>query len=276
MGIVNITPDSFVASSRALDCAAAVAMGLAQIEMGAAVVDVGGESTRPGATGLPVAEERRRVLPVIERLAAATPAPVSVDTYKAEVARAAVEAGAALVNDVSGGLFDPAMPATVAELGVPVIVGHVPRGTRTVAEMHAAPREAEPVRAVIRDLGERLAAFEAAGVRRDRLLVDPGIGFGKGVAENLLILRNLAALEVFERPIVIGVSRKSFLGVLLGRLDDSSGARREESSSDGPEGRREASLAAQVVAAARGATLVRTHDVAASVSSLAIADAILH
>jgi dihydropteroate synthase len=274
MGIVNVTPDSFLPSSRVPDCAAAVALGRSQVELGAAVIDVGGESTRPGATGLAADEERRRVIPVIERLAAAVEVPISVDTYKAEVARAAVAAGATLVNDVSGGLFDPGMPATIAELEVPVIVGHVPHGARSIAEVHAAPREAEPLAALLRDLGERLAAFEAAGVRRERLLVDPGIGFGKGARENVAILRNLAALGVFERPIVIGVSRKSFLDALVG-VERHRGAGDGRDRTEGPEGRLAASLAAQVLAASRGAALVRTHDVRESVSSLAVVDAVL-
>jgi dihydropteroate synthase len=264
MAVVNVTQDSFYTESRTPTHDAAVAAGLRHLEDGAAIVDVGGESSRPGASPVPVDEELRRVVPVVRRLAAVPEAIVSVDTYKAEVARAAVEAGATLVNDVSGGSLDPAMPDVAAELGVPIIVGHL-RGTPETMQ-HAA-RYSDVIREVRDELRERIDRLVAAGVEPGNLLIDPGIGFAKGTEESLTLIARLGELATLGRPIVIGVSRKRFLAALL----DRSGAAR----GDGPEGRLAASLAAAVLAAAHGAVLVRAHDVLATRQSLAIADAIL-
>lgn len=263
MGVVNLTPDSFHAASRSPRCEEGVRRGLDQLNCGAAIVDVGGESTRPGAKPVPLGEELARVIPVIERLAQS--GPVSIDTCKAEVARRAVAAGAMVVNDVSGGLLDRAMAKTVAELGVPVIVGHI-RGTPET--MQQAPSYQDAVSEVLQELEARLEVFVAAGVPRGLLLVDPGIGFGKRPSDNLAILRRLDAFQTLGRPIVIGVSRKRFLGEALFRAG--------LASRDDPSERLEASLSAAVIAALGGAVLVRAHDVAETVRSLAIADAIMH
>jgi len=266
MGVVNATPDSFHAASRAATADAAVAGALALVAEGADLLDVGGESTRPGAEPVPADEEAARAVPVVRGLiAAGCTAPISIDTYKASVARAAVEVGARLVNDVSGGLLDPAMAATVAELGVAVIVGHL-RGTPKTMTAHAAYDDV--VAEVRRELAARLDAFREAGVRPDALLLDPGIGFAKDGAANRTLLRRLDALSQDGVPLVIGVSRKRFVGDAM-RAAGLDGA-------DDPAERLEGSLAAAVLAAARGARIVRTHDVKATRRALAIADAILH
>jgi dihydropteroate synthase len=262
MAIVNVTPDSFHAASRTPATDAAVEAALRHVDHGADFLDVGGESTRPGATPVDAEEEKARILPVLERLAARTTVPVSVDTYKADVARAAVGAGAVLVNDVSGGLLDPEMASTVAELGVPVVVGHL-RGTP--ATMARAPAYVDVVAEVTAEISRRLDHFVAAGVRRELLLIDPGIGFAKQTEANLELLARLDELGRLERPIVIGLSRKRFLGEVLSRAGQEGSA---------PEARLEAGLAAAVVAALKGAAVVRTHDVAETHRCLAVVDAL--
>lgn len=265
MGVINLTPDSFHAASRAETLTAALAAARAQVADGVDVLDLGGESTRPGAEPVPADEEIARVVPVIEGLVAqGIEVPLSIDTYKAEVARAAVEAGASIVNDVAGGLLDPAMPATVAALGVPVIVGHL-RGTPRDMASHATYEDV--VREVREELERRVAAFLAAGVPSEHVLVDPGIGFAKAPSHSLELLRRLDEVAP-GWPLVVGVSRKRFVGAAMRAAGIDAG--------DDPEDRLEGSLAAAVLAAARGAVLVRTHDVAPTRRALAIADAILH
>jgi len=248
MGVVNVTPDSFSDGGRYLDPAAAVAHGLALVRDGADLVDVGGEATSPRAGPTPAAEELRRVLPVVAGLAAAG-VRVSIDTTKAEVARAAVAAGARIVNDISGGLFDPAMAAAIGELDVTYIAGHV-RG-HTIAEVFA--REAQPGigwQEVARELGDRLAALPAPA--RERTWVDPGLGFGKGADPdtNLGLLRHAGDLgRALGRPVVVGPSRKRFLRRLLG-------------GEPGEEAVDVASVAACLGAARAGAHVVRIHNVA--------------
>ncbi len=266
MGVVNATPDSFHPASRAASPDAAIGRGLALLAEGADLLDVGGESTRPGAEAVPADEEHARVVPVVSGLiAAGCTAPISIDTYKASVARAAVGAGARLVNDVSGGLLDRDMPATVAALGVAVIVGHL-RGTPRTMTAHAAYDDV--VAEVRAELAARIDAFRAAGVAEEALLVDPGIGFAKDAAANRTLLRRLDEIARDGAPLVIGVSRKRFIGEAM-RAAGLDGA-------DDPAQRLEGSLAAAVLAAARGARIVRTHDVEATRRALAIADAILH
>jgi len=266
MGVVNATPDSFHASARFPSLEEAVAAAERQVEAGADLVDVGGESTRPGAEPVPEAEELRRVVPLVERLVArGLPAPISVDTYKASVARAAVEAGAAIVNDVSGGLLDAAMAATVASLGVPVVVGHL-RGTPRDMAAHAAYEDV--VREVRGELAARAHAFVAAGVQRDDVLLDPGIGFAKRAEHSGELLRRLGELAELGFPLVVGVSRKRFVGEALRAAG--------VADADDPAARLEGSLAAAVLAVAHGAAMVRTHDVAQTRRALAVADAILH
>lgn len=264
MGVVNVTPDSFFDRSRTPELSDAVAAGEAHVRDGAVILDVGGESTRPGAMPIDTDEELRRTMPVIRALVARVATPIAIDTYKAAVARAAVAAGASLINDVSGGRLDPAMASTAAELEVPIILGHL-RGTP--ATMQAMAEYRDPVAEVRAELRARVEEFLAAGVTRDRILIDPGIGFAKQAEHNLALLRHLESLASMGFPLVVGASRKRFLGEL---------ARARGLADAGPEDRLEASLAVSVLAAEHGAVLIRTHDVRPTVRALAAADAILH
>jgi dihydropteroate synthase len=254
MGILNVTPDSF-AGDGVTDVEAAVARGRAMLAEGADLIDVGGESTRPGAGPVPLEEELRRVLPVVERLAGGLGAPVSVDTRKAEVARRALQAGAAMVNDVSALRADPAMAAVLAEARAPVVL------------MHWEPPAADgaPARDIVADvvafLRERIAAAVAAGIARDRIVVDPGFGFAKTIAENLQLLRRLGELRVLGCPILVGTSRKGTIGKVLGGLP--------------VEDRLEGTAATVALAIAQGADVVRVHDVRTMVRVARMADAIV-
>jgi dihydropteroate synthase len=269
MGIVNVTGDSFHAASRTPAFEEAIALAERLIAEGADLLDVGGESTRPGATPVALEDERARVVPVIRELRRrGHRLPVSVDTYKAEVARAAVDGGATLVNDVSGGLLDAAMPAAVAALGVPVVVGHL-RGTPATMTDHA--RYDDVVADVRAELAVRVAELVAAGVVRGHILLDPGIGFAKGASHNLDLLRRLdelAAGPLAGLPVVVGASRKRFVAHAMA----AAGLDAADDAAD----RLAGSLAAAVLAAERGAVVVRAHDVAETRRALAVADAILH
>ena len=257
MGIVNVTPDSFSDGGRYLDHAAAVRHGLDLAAAGAAILDVGGESTRPGAEPVSEAEELRRVVPVVRDLASTAGVPVSVDTAKASVAEAALEAGAVLVNDVSAGLADPEMLSVVARHGAGYVAMHMIGTPRT---MQDDPIYDDVVREVGEFLAARVEAAVAAGIRSDALLVDPGIGFGKEPEHNTEILRRLNEFQSLGFPILVGTSRKSFLGAFGG---------------GSPGERLEASLATAVLAVERGADLVRVHDVAATAKALRITDAVI-
>ncbi|MEW6071123.1 MAG: dihydropteroate synthase [Planctomycetota bacterium] len=227
MGVINATPDSFSDGGLALDPARAVARGLSLVAEGAELLDVGGESTRPGAEGVAADEERRRVLPVIEGLRARTAVPISIDTTKAAVARAALEAGADLVNDVSAGRFDPGILALVAERGCGIVLMHMQGRPR---DMQRAPRYVHVVAEVLAHLRERVAACLQCGIALSKIVLDPGIGFGKRLEDNLALLRGIPELRSLGRPILLGVSRKSFLGRLSGeekpaeRLGDTAAA----------------------------------------------------
>jgi dihydropteroate synthase len=256
MGVVNVTPDSFSGDGLAgLGADAAVAAGLAMAEAGADVIDVGGESTRPHSVDVPAEEELARVLPVLEALAAGLPSHValSVDTRKARVAEAAIAAGAHLVNDVWGLRGDPDMAGVVAASpGCAVVCMHNQRGTAYVGDV---------VEAVAAALRESLVVAEAAGIETERVIVDPGLGFGKTPAMNLELLRRLGELRGLARPVLAGISRKSTVGMLLG---------------DAPPDRRlEGSLALAVLAAERGADMVWVHDVPETVRALRAADAVI-
>ena len=256
MGILNVTPDSFSDGGQWSSHDAAIAKGVALAADGADVIDVGGESTRPGAAAVPEDEELRRVMPVVEKLAASGYV-VSIDTAKAAVARAAVEAGAAVVNDVSAATLDPLMLPTVAELGVPYVLMHM-RGTPRT--MQQDPRYDDVVAEVFDHLAETLDHAVAFGIARERVVVDPGIGFGKTVAHNLELLRRTRELTSLGRPVMVGTSRKSFIG----KLTD--GAQEDD--------RLEGSLASAAIAVANGAAMVRVHDVAETVRAVAVARAI--
>jgi dihydropteroate synthase len=256
MGVVNVTPDSFSDGGLFLDAHAAVEHGRRLTSEGAAILDVGGESTRPGAEPVSEDEELRRVLPVVEQLAADGGARVSIDTTKAGVARAALDAGATIVNDVSAFRFDPGLAALVAESGADCCLMHMLGEPRT---MQQDPRYDDVVSDVKAFLEERLAFATSEGVPEERVWLDPGIGFGKTVEHNLELLRRLDEIVAIGRPVVIGTSRKSFLGKLAGGRD---------------EGRRlPGTIATNVVALERGATIFRVHDVAQNADALAVAAA---
>jgi dihydropteroate synthase len=247
LGIVNVTPDSFSDGGRFFDPAAAVEHGLRLVAEGADLLDVGGESTRPGSQPVPAEEEIRRVVPVVRELALQTPVPISVDTSKAVVARECLEAGAAVINDVTAMTGDPDMAAVVRESGAGVILMHM---QGTPATMQLAPRYGDVVAEVGAFLEERLHALDDLGISREQAAIDPGIGFGKTDAHNLRLLAGLGDLRRLGRPICLGVSRKGLLGRVLGRPT---------------EGRLAASLAAACYGLAHGAVqIVRVHDVAAT------------
>ena len=256
MGIVNVTPDSFSDGGAHASTANAIAHGLRLAEEGADILDVGGESTRPGADEVPVEEELRRVLPVVEALAARTALPISIDTSKPEVMRAAVAAGAGLVNDVFALRRDGALD-TAAALGVPVVLMHMLGEPRT---MQAAPAYDDVVGEVHRFLAERIFAAEMAGIAKRNLMVDPGFGFGKTLAHNLRLLAGLRRFTELGVPVLAGLSRKKSIGEITGRED--------------PAQRVHGSVAAHLVAVQNGAAIVRVHDVAATVDALKVWNAL--
>ncbi|MDP1697865.1 MAG: dihydropteroate synthase [Xanthomonadaceae bacterium] len=252
MGIVNVTPDSFSDGGCHADTDAAVAYALGLIEQGADLLDVGGESTRPGADAVPLDVELARVLLVIERLAAQCSVPISVDTRRPEVMRAAVAAGAGMINDVSALAGDGALDAA-AQLGVPVVLMHM-RGEPRM--MQDAPHYADVVAEVHSFLAQRIFACEMSGIDKKRMVVDPGFGFGKSHEHNLALLANLRRFADLGVPLMVGLSRKRLIGEITGRAL--------------PE-RVHGSVAAALLAVERGAGIVRVHDVAATVDALAMA-----
>jgi dihydropteroate synthase len=256
MGIVNVTPDSFSDGGLFLDEAAAIEHGRALAEEGAQILDIGGESTRPGADAVSAEEELARVLGVVERLAADGSARISIDTTKSVVARGALEAGATIVNDVSAFRFDPEMAGLVAERGVDCCLMHMLGEPRTMQE---DPRYDDVVSDVKAFLEERLAFAVSEGIEEERVWLDPGIGFGKTVEHNLELLRRLHELVAIGRPIVVGTSRKSFLGRLVGGRDEGE--------------RLPGTIATNVLALERGASVFRVHDVAQNADALAVAAA---
>ena len=264
MGVVNVTPDSFSDGGLFIDAEKAVLRAEQLLDEGASIIDVGGESTRPGAAE-PVSEEeeRRRVLPVIRDLKRRRPAAVvSVDTYKASVARAAVELGAEVVNDVSGFRWDPKMAKTLAELKVGAVLMHT-RGRP--AEWAALPPIGDPVLAVKRDLRQWAETATLAGVKRDHLVLDPGFGFGKRFEENYPLLAHFTELQQMGFPLLAGVSRKSFVGRMLAR--DGKDAAVDD--------RLYGTLAAEALLILKGAHIIRTHDVRFAVEAARVADAIV-
>ncbi len=256
LGIVNVTPDSFSDGGEHATVDAAVAHALRLAEEGADILDIGGESTRPGAEAVSLEEELRRVIPVIQRLAKETALPISIDTSKPEVMRAAVDAGAGMINDVSAlrraGALDVA-----AELGVPVVLMHMPGAPDS---MQTASDYDDVVADVHRFLAERIFAAEMSGIPKKRIVVDPGFGFGKTTAHNLALLARLERFTDLGVPILAGLSRKRTIGELTGR--------------DDPHDRVHGSVAAHLIAAQRGAKLLRVHDVAATVDALKVWNAL--
>ncbi|WP_369258611.1 dihydropteroate synthase [Geodermatophilus amargosae] len=263
MGVLNVTPDSFSDGGCFADTSSAVAHGLAMTAAGADYVDVGGESTRPGAGRVDAAEERRRVVPVVRELTAAG-VRVSVDTTRTEVAGAAMEAGAVLVNDISGGLADGGMAALVADAGVPWVLMHWRGHSR---EMHAHARYDDVVAEVCAELSARVDAALSAGVDAAQLVLDPGLGFAKQAAHNWALMAALPRVVSLGLPVLVGASRKSFLGRLLAGPD---GALRPAPERDA------ASLATTVLAAEAGAWGVRVHDAAGSADAVRTVAAVQH
>jgi len=275
MGIVNVTPDSFSgdgllrqgAASPADVVEAAVSLGLRFLAEGADLLDIGGESTRPGGQTVDAATEAARVLPVIQRLRAATDAPLSVDTYKASVARAALDAGADLVNDVWGLQMDPDLAPLVAERGAPVVIMHNRSKPKDAAQQerlgghYVGVHYDDLIADILRELGDQVARAEAAGILRERIIIDPGVGFGKTVEQNLRLLNHADAFRALGLPILLGPSRKSFIGYTLDLP---------------PEERVEGTAAAVAVGIVRGgADIVRVHDVRAVARVARMVDAIL-
>ena len=255
MGVVNVTPDSFSDGGVHLQPAAAIAAARRMLDDGAAIVDIGGESTRPGSEGVTLDEELRRVLPVLEAL---FDAPISIDTAKAEVARRALELGAELVNDVTALRGDPELAGVVADSGAYLCLMHMQGEPRT---MQANPTYDDVVSDVAAFLEERLAVAVEAGIREDHVCLDPGIGFGKTVEHNFELLRRLDELLALGRPVVVGFSRKSSLGRIMGDPEATTGTTA-------------ASVAAAVAAYERGATILRAHDVREHVEALTVARAV--
>lgn len=256
MGIVNVTPDSFSDGGDHFDADAAVAHGLKLAEEGADILDVGGESTRPGSEGVGAEEEIRRVVPVIEGLVRGTALPVSIDTWRPEVMRAAVAAGAGMINDIRALRAEGALDAA-AELGVPVVLMHMLGEPRSMQE---APDYDDVVGDVHRFLAERIFAAEMAGIPRKRIVADPGFGFGKTTQHNVTLLARLERFVELGVPVLAGLSRKRSIGELTGR--------------DDAKARVHGSVAAHLLAAQRGAKLLRVHDVAATVDALKLLAAV--
>jgi len=257
MGVINVTPDSFYDGGIYLDAARAVERGLEIAAENADIIDIGGESTRPGANPVPAKEEIRRILPVIAGIREKTKALISVDTTKAEVAEAALASGADIINDISAGRFDSKMLPLAARTGAGIILMHM-KGTPVT--MQLSPHYKDVLGEITSFLEERVEAAESMGIRRERIIVDPGIGFGKNLEDNLTLINNLAALAELGRPVLVGISRKSFIGNILNL---------------GPEERLEGTIAAAVVSLLRGASLLRVHDLRAVKRAITVAETIL-
>ena len=259
MGVLNVTPDSFSDGGRFFDPSAAIARGLVMVEEGADILDIGGESTRPGATPVEAEEELRRILPVIRGLRKQSRIPISIDTMKARVAAAAVEAGADIINDISGLQHDPDMARVAAESEAGLVLMHL-RGTPRT--MQQEPEYTDVVAEVCGYLRSAGNAAISAGVAVDRLVFDPGIGFGKTMDHNLALLRALPSFQIYGRPVLLGVSRKSFIGRLLGNTD--------------PLSREAPTIALTAWARQHGVRILRVHAVKENAQALRMMEAILH
>jgi len=258
MGILNVTPDSFSDGGNHADTARAVSQALLMADQGADIIDIGGESTRPGAAVVSEEEELRRIIPVIERLAPELSIPISVDTYKSGVARRALRAGASIVNDISGLRFSPDMARVAAEYDAAVVVMHI-KGTPR--NMQQNPAYQDVVGEVKAYLGISIEMAVLAGVKLENIIIDPGIGFGKTLEHNLTLLNRLNELRSLGRPILLGTSRKKFIGTVLGIVQ--------------PDRRQEGTAATIALGIQRGAQIVRVHDVASMVKVVRMTDAIV-
>lgn len=257
MGILNVTPDSFFDGGKYINLRKAVDRGLQLVEEGADIIDIGGESTRPGAEPISVDEELKRVIPVIENLSKKINIPISIDTYKAKVAEEAIKAGATIINDISGLRFDPQMPYIAAKYDTPVVIMHI-KGTPK--NMQINPLYDALIPEIMEYLRNSIVIAKNAGVKENRIIIDPGIGFGKKLEHNLLIIKKLKEFTSLGKPILIGVSRKSFIGKILG---------------DAPvEHRLEGTMAAVAVSVINGANIVRVHDVKEIIKVVKVVDAI--
>lgn len=257
MGILNITPDSFSDGNRYFDIENAVKRAIEMKSEGADIIDVGGESTRPGSEPVPLEEELRRVIPVIKELSKILSVPISIDTYKSRVAMAAIEAGASIVNDISGLGFDPEMKKVVRDYRVPVVIMHI-KGTPK--DMQKNPVYESVVDEIIEYLRERIILALESGINENMIIIDPGIGFGKTPEHNLEILRRLHEFTLLEKPILIGLSRKSFIGKILNDAP--------------PLERLEGTLSAIAISVFNGANIVRVHDVKETIRVIRVADSI--
>ena len=257
MGVLNVTPDSFSERGKFFDGTRAIGHAHSMIRDGADIIDVGGESTRPGASSVDVEDELARVIPVIKEVARQRKVPISIDTRKSEVAEEAIKAGASIINDVSGLRHDTKMASVAARHDVALIVMHM-KGTPH--DMQINPTYKDLIKEILESLKESIMAAKKAGLKEKRLIVDPGIGFGKTVGHNLEILNRLAEFKILGRPICIGLSRKAFIGKVLG-LDD-------------PADRLSGTLGASAVAITKGANILRVHDVREALQVARIADSI--
>jgi dihydropteroate synthase len=257
MGILNVTPDSFSDGGLYLDTESAIDRALRMVNDGADIIDIGGESTRPGSDPVPIDEELKRTIPVIETLAQKIQVPISIDTYKAVVAKKALDAGASMVNDISGLRFDPEMKKIVSAYQVPVVIMHI-RGKPK--DMQKNPVYASLIPEIIEFLKESIAIAADAGIAQDTIIIDPGIGFGKTFEHNLEIIHNLHMFSKLGKPLLVGLSRKAFIGKILG---DAS-----------PEERLEGTAAAAAISIFNGANIIRVHDVKEMVKVAMVANAI--
>jgi dihydropteroate synthase len=257
MGILNVTPDSFSDGGLYFDTSAAIKRAIQMAEEGADIIDIGGESTRPGSEPVTLEEELGRTIPVIEKLAKEIKIPISIDTYKSEVAKKALDAGASMVNDISGLRFDIAMPKLVSEYKVPVVIMHVKGRPK---DMQLNPVYEALIPEIMDYLREGIRIAMSEGISEDKIIIDPGIGFGKTFGHNLEIIHNLSELTFLEKPILIGPSRKAFIGRILG---DASVTERLEGTA-----------AAVAISIMNGANIIRVHDVKEMIKVAKVADAI--
>ncbi len=256
MGILNVTPDSFSDGGLYFDKEKAISHGLRMVEEGADIIDIGGESTRPGSKPLELDEELRRVIPVIELLAKKVDVPISIDTYKSAVAKRAIEAGAEVINDISGLHFDSALAQIAAKEDTPLILMHIRGIPETMQKnVHYDSLFSE----ILRYLRDSIQRAESSGLDPQQIIVDPGIGFGKTVEDNLLIIKNLHEFRILGKPIMLGISRKSFIGRIL---NASAGERLE------------GTISSIAIGIQNGAHIVRSHDVLQAKKAIAVADAI--
>jgi dihydropteroate synthase len=257
MGILNVTPDSFADGGLYFDKSSAIERAYQIVEEGADIIDIGGESTRPGSEPISIEEELRRTIPVIEAIAGKIKVPISIDTYKSEVAKAALDVGASMVNDISGLRFDPKMPEVVSEYKVPVVIMHI-RGKPKDMQQDPVYEALIPEITDYFRMGMKIAT--QTGTSEDKIIIDPGIGFGKTSEHNLEIINNLREFTPFKKPILVGLSRKAFIGKILG---DAS-----------PTERLEGTAAAVSISIINGANIVRVHDVKEMVKVAKVADAV--